>query len=346
MFPHELLNHRKALRDPRAFVEEKRRLEKRGEVYRDLFPPERLEPSHCGIEKTRRLAVAEELELIGRGHTKREGIRTPPGRLRRNSRVGIVRVVSGGDLQHGFGVGSTFRENRNTVEGPAGGNDARSREEAEAGLQADEFVETGGDATRSGRVRAERKAHEIARHRHGGTGRRSARNEGGVERILRHSIGRPHPDETGRELIEVRFPQRNCPRRDQSRDDGGVFVRIVGIVWTGRRRRDPGEVDIVLDSERDAIERQRIGSGLVEAGKNFLKPCVGRQGDPDLRIRGGDPFVKLRHESAGRERSVAVGAPERGERKVGRHGDSVRSEELRTERKARAIRVEEEGKVR
>ena len=43
-----------------------------------------------------------------------------------------------------------------------------------------------------------------------------------------------------------------CRRRVEALNNEGAYIRRVGKIGTGRRRRHPGRIDIVLDGEGDA----------------------------------------------------------------------------------------------
>ena len=328
MIAKEVLDRRESLRDPGPFVEEEGRLEKGCEIDLDPSSSHGLETGERRIEENDGIIVAEKGELIRPRHAEGEIIGPPPARFALGPRVGIVSIEPLRGREDRGRLGGRFGENRDTVERATGGHHAPGREQAETGFQADQFVQTRRDAARPGRVGAEGKADEIARHGHGRARGGAAGDEVGMKGILRRAIGRAHPDEAGGELIEVRFPHRDRSRRDQFRDDGGVLGRIVGIVRAGRRRRGGGEVEVVLDRKGDPVERERVGRSRLERREHRFEPFLGRQGDPDTRIRRGDAFAQSGDEVSGSQRASPVGGEERGDGKGRQHDGALSARAL------------------
>ena len=77
----------------------------------------------------------------------------------------------------------------------------------------------------------------------------------GRKRIARDAIGRAHADEAGRELIEIGLADDDRAGALEPLDDEGRRLRLVGEGGTGGGGRQAGDVDIVLDDERDAEQR-------------------------------------------------------------------------------------------
>ena len=148
------------------------------------------------------------------------------------------------------------RQQRDAVQAAAGGHDAARRRPAERGLQPDDGVERRRHAARAGRVRAERE-------RDGAVGdgdrRARARSAGDVARVgdaRARAVGRPRSGQAGRELVHVRLADRDRARRDEALDDERAAVRGVGKRRARRGRRQARDVDVVLDREGHAVERQ------------------------------------------------------------------------------------------
>ena len=114
------------------------------------------------IERRFRQAIAEELQFIGNADARprREG-RGPP---RQRARVWVARVAGRGRLQHAPGNRDRAREDRHHVDASRRGYDAGGADQAAAGLQSDDVVESGGDAAGPGGVGAEREVDLAGRH--------------------------------------------------------------------------------------------------------------------------------------------------------------------------------------
>ena len=77
----------------------------------------------------------------------------------------------------------------------------------------------------------------------------------GIEQVARHAVGRAHADQAGGELIEVGLADDDRAGLPQARDHGRVARGLVGEGRTGRRGRQALDVDVVLDRDRNAVER-------------------------------------------------------------------------------------------
>ncbi len=160
----------------------------------------------------------------------------------------------------GEGVGDIAGEDRDGVERAAGGDDAGGGESPERRLQPDNAVERRRHAPRSRRVGAKRERNEARADRGRRAGARPARNEIRAQRIARNAVGRAYADEPGGELIEVGLADDDCASALEPLDDERRTAGAIGESRTGRRRRQAGDIDIVLDDERDAVERLARGS--------------------------------------------------------------------------------------
>ncbi len=175
------------------------------------------------------------------------------------------------------GVGG---EHRHAVEAGAGRDDAPGREEPARRLQAYQSVEGRRHPPRAGRVRAEREGHETEPD---GDGRAGARATGDPSRVGHGgaaAVRAACPDQAGRELIHVRLANQQRPRLEECPDDRCRLGGRVGEAGAARRRREPGDVDVVLDCERNPVERK----GRIELGQGFggcQHVRLGDPGDPD-----------------------------------------------------------------
>ena len=75
-----------------------------------------------------------------------------------------------------------------------------------------------------------------------------------AQRVARNPVRGTDADEAGRELVEVRLADDDCAGAFEPFDDERGLIRAIGKGRTGRRRREPGDIDIVLDDKRDAME--------------------------------------------------------------------------------------------
>ena len=260
-----------ALGHPGALVEQGGGGEERRHVDVDEARAEPLQHLHAGGPGGLGFRIAEEAQVRRSRHAD--------GQVRRRlaqgaqldcARERIARVVAG---HHGVGAPRVIhrqREHRDAVERPAGRHHAVRRDGADRRLQSDDVVEAGRHAARARRVGAERERHQPARHRHRRARTRSARHDVGIDGVERHRIGRAHADQAGGELIEVGLADHQRAGGDQALHHMRIGIRRIGEGGRGRRGRQPGHVDVVLDRERDAP--QRLGAG--RSGRASARPCA------------------------------------------------------------------------
>ena len=186
-------------------------------------------------------------------------------------------------------IGHRQREDRDAVEAAARGHDAAGADAARRRLQADDVVEAGRHAARAGGVGAERERDVAACDRDRRARARAAADAIGRERAARPAVRRARADEAGRELVEVGLAEADRAGLDQLRNRCRVAARQVGERRARRGGREAGDVDVVLDRERHAEQRQRRehGRAIGERGGTRLERIdLGL----DLRRAGaGDP---------------------------------------------------------
>ncbi len=226
--------------------------------------------------------VAEEQEILRPGNCDTtDRVRV----LDHGTGVRIRGVIGRRDIEDDTGISDVERKDRDAIERAAGGHDAVRRERAETGLEAHEIVEGRGNAAGAGRVRAEREGAEALRHGDGGARAGAAGNPRRIERIAGHRERRPYADQPGRELVEVRLADRDCARGLQALDDRGAAPGEIGEGRAARARRRAGEIDIVLDREREAPERVSLRIERRERVRRGAE-CFDRDGvEEDARIR-------------------------------------------------------------
>ena len=249
----------------------------------------------------------------------------PGARPRPAREYGSCGVVAGRRAEDRMGILDRQREDRDGVERPARRHHALRRQRPERRLQPHDVVQRRRHPPRPGGVGAEREGDEAARHRHRRARGRAARHDRRVERVPRRRIGRAHPDETGRELVEVGLADRQRPGGAQPRHDEGVALGGVGEGRAARRRRAPGEVDVVLDREGNAPERPARVVAPEPLGLGY-QPLARDQVQEDAGIAGGiDPAERLRDHGRRRE-PARVGGPQpvQGERQAVDHSCPAR----------------------
>jgi hypothetical protein len=158
--------------------------------------------------------------------------------------------------------------------------------------------------------------------RRAGAAARAAGDPRGVPGIARRAERERLRRAQRLQLRHVRLAEDHHPGGAQPRDDLGIVLRRAAVAERAVRGDLPGDVGVVLDRDRDAVERRRIRPA----------PAVGRVGgnerllghdDPvraDLRVQARDPVqVQLGqltggHLTVGDERGLA---DEPGEGEVG-----------------------------
>ena len=186
MLAEKRADRRVALGHPGAFVEQRRRLVEGRHIDLDQFSAEIPQQLHAGAPGCLGGGVAEE-PLVRRARNADDRMRRDCAQApeRNRPRVRIFSVLAGNNLIDGPGVVDGAGKDRHAIERAAGGHHAAVGDRADRGLQADDVVEARRHAARAGRIRAERKWHEAAGHRHGRAGARSARHDRGIEGVLR-----------------------------------------------------------------------------------------------------------------------------------------------------------------
>jgi hypothetical protein len=146
------------------------------------------------------------------------------------------------------------------VEGRREWKDALEGDETERRLEASDGATRGRNTDRATRVRAERRVREA-----GGEGRRrssarTARDAPGGDRVGNGAeVGVLRRDPVG-ELVEVRLPDVDVAGAFQTDDSLGRAGRnVVGEDRRAVGRRQTGCVEEILDRERDALRRNRLG---------------------------------------------------------------------------------------
>ena len=86
----------------------------------------------------------------------------------------------------------------------------------------------------------------------------------------------------GGELIEIGLADGDRTRIDQALHHRRMLLRLIGKLGTARRGRRTGQIDVVLDGERNAVQRQ-LQRVFVLQGRNIFFYLFQRQAiDPDV----------------------------------------------------------------
>jgi len=200
-----------------------------------------------------------ERELAGpaRRHTDRRSIadRRRDDRPARPRVEGIVAAHhSGDDRRIGDGAG----EHGRAVEGPHRGEHTAGAHRPDRRLDADDPVQRRRHAARAGGVGAQRERHQPEGHGDCRAGARTTRYEQRIEHVRRRPVRRAGPDETGGELVEVGLADHDRAGGAHPGHHNGVDGGHEGSTRAGHRRRHTVDVDVVLDHERHAVQRQRL----------------------------------------------------------------------------------------
>jgi hypothetical protein len=152
------------------------------------------------------------------------------------------------------------------VEGRRQREDAVERHEAERRLEPDDAAARGGDADRPAGVGAERGIGEAGGERGGRAAAGAARRPAGCDRVRDRPVMRVLRGDAIGELVQVRLADVREARRLEPRDGLRRTDRdVVGEDRRAVRRRQPGRVEQILDGERDACGRRRVGPGEKDA---------------------------------------------------------------------------------
>jgi hypothetical protein len=187
--------------------------------------------------------------------------------------------VRGGDVEHAGGVTRARREDRDAVEARARRHHTTRAEQAARGLESRQPVECRRHAPRSGGVRAERKSDVTERHRQRRAGARAAADARGIGDRRTATVRAARADETGRELIHVRLADQQRTRVEQPLHDRRALVGDMREAGTRGGCRQAGDVDVVLDRERDPVQSQ-LRIGVVERLRRRQQGLICHARDP------------------------------------------------------------------
>lgn len=259
-------DHEIALGEPRAFIEQPSGPIKRLEIELDERRASRGPTPQRLVVSCFRFPVTEEDQLPVAWHAEAKICGEPRRRTKRpiaRERISLVRPRH--HRKRKRGIVDREREYRDAVEGAAGWHQAGGRDHAEARLQPDDIVEHCRHTAGSCGVGAERQRHEARANRSRRAGARAAQNQILADRISGNAVGRTHSDEAGRELVEIGLADDDGAGRAQALHCGGVTRRRIGEGRACGGGRKAQRVDIVLDRDRHAVQRQ--AGGILACGE-------------------------------------------------------------------------------
>ena len=306
---HAFQRHR-ALGDPGAVVELLGQCLEGFEVDLDQLGAQFAQLAQGGLEYRLVLRVAEELGA-GRYCQARLGRHADPGAVGVLAAVGVGVVVAAGDLGHGQGVGHGQGEHRDAVQGAAGRHQAGVGQPALGRLEPDDVVEAGRHAAGAGGVGAQGEGHQAARHAAGRAGAGAAADVVGLEAVGHRAVGRAGADQAGGELVEVGLADEDGAGGAQTGHHRGVGFGRVGEFGAGGGGLPAGGVDVVLNGEGHAVQRQ-LAQVAVDGGQALgqgveLGLQLGGRGQADPGRVFAAQFGKQLGECAGLQVLGAIG---------------------------------------
>ena len=166
------------------------------------------------------------------------------------TRIRIRFIEAARDPRDGARIADARCEHRHAVEGAACRDHTPGRPPAPGGLESHEFVEGGRNTPRPGRIRTQRERNQAEFHGDGGPAAAAAGDVIRSECVDDDAVGRPRAYQSRRELVHICLAHRNRAGGNQALHHGRGSCRRVGVVGTPGGCRHPGEIDVVLDSER------------------------------------------------------------------------------------------------
>ena len=185
-------------------------------------------------------------------------------RHRFHQRNGVLRIVSGDDLQHRGGVFHRSHDRADGVHGVGGGNDAASTDTAVRRLKSHHAAERARDAYRTSVVASYRAVAKSGRDRSRRTSRRPAGNSIQIPGIVRYAEAASSAGSLKRHFIQVQLAQED--RRRSLQAPGNLSVFGGNSILENIRRRcglQTGCIDIVLERNGDAMQMTGNPAGLA-----------------------------------------------------------------------------------
>ncbi len=150
-------------------------------------------------------------------------------------------------------------------------HDAADARKAVRRLEPDDAAARRGKANGRRGVRPERARAHARGNRRRRAARRPARRVVEIPRIVDRTVVRDHARPAVRELVHVELAEEHGARVAQLGHHGRVLGRHAIRVHGARgRREDPGGVDVVLETDRNAVQRPAVAAvrklGVERAG--------------------------------------------------------------------------------
>ncbi|KAG1448494.1 hypothetical protein G6F57_016835 [Rhizopus arrhizus] len=240
---------------PRPLIQQRGQLVERREVDGGHFRAGDLQGAPGIVEAGGGLRVAKECP---RGGDCAPGRRGP--RQRRagghGARIRVALVKAARYFRHQRGVGHGQRKDRHAIQRAAGGHHARRAEPALGRLQADAVVAPRRHAARPRSIGSPRERRQAARHHRRRPGAGSAADVVRVEGIGHGAVRRTRAHKACGELVQVGLADQDGSGGPQALHHRRVLARRVREFGACGRRRPACGVDVVLDGEWHAIQRQ------------------------------------------------------------------------------------------
>ena len=183
-------------------------------------------------------------------------------RLRRRARVAVQLVVDTEQVVDPLRVFHAQREHADAVQGAAGGHHATGAHAALGGLEAHGVGERRRHPAGAGGVGAQRERHQAQGDHRRRAGAGTAGDIVRVKGVGHFAVGRAHAHQAGGQLIQVGLADQDGAGVEQRLHRRRGFLGGVGVGGAGGGGGQAAHVDVVLDRERHAIQRQ---AGITEA---------------------------------------------------------------------------------
>ena len=303
------------LRQPRPFVEQAAGRQERFRFDGARFRRQRLDTAPVGFAILR---VAEPGEPVRRQVSETRILRGESGE-RHAARKRILGIEPARDFRDPPRIADGVSEDRHAVERSARRHDPARRPPAPRRLEPDEPVEGRRYPAGAGGIGTQRKGDGAVLDRHRRAAAAAAGDVRGIDGVRHGAVRRPGADQPRGELVQVGLPDGNGPGGQEPFDHRrGTLgnVRVVGAAGRGRR---PGEVDVVLDGERDApqrrlVEIQRVEPVDVREHGSFVEPM-----DPYRGVRRRGPAQRLAGDVPRFQQPLRIGPAQGGHRSKSRH---------------------------
>ena len=186
-------------------------------------------------------------------------------RPRRASR--IIRIMTRNRLHHQRAITRRASQRPDIIQRKRQRKHTAPRHQTISRLQPDNAAGTRRIADRAARIRTQRRREQPRRHARTGPRRRPARMMREVPRIARRRERQVMTRPTNRKLMRGQLAQDDRPRRPQTRNHLRIAPRDMPLHHPRvTRRRQPRDIDDVLDPDRHAVQLP-----ATPPGRNLLR---------------------------------------------------------------------------